>query len=128
MHPRTTTTATACRSAAGAPTPRRARPASGLRRPARPPPPTAGLSYKDAGVDIDAGNELVRRIKKLNPSIGGFSGMVPFGERNLGGGRGDVHPSMPRWMEHQLTHALGGAEGGGLVDAGHVRVQNRSLS
>lgn len=39
-----------------------------------------GLSYKSAGVDIDAGNELVKRIKKLNPSIGGFSGMVPFGE------------------------------------------------
>ena len=37
------------------------------------------LSYKSAGVDIDAGNELVRRIKKMNPSIGGFSGMVPFG-------------------------------------------------
>ena len=41
---------------------------------------TGGLSYKQAGVDIDAGNELVRRIKKMNPSIGGFSGMVPFGE------------------------------------------------
>jgi phosphoribosylformylglycinamidine cyclo-ligase len=40
-----------------------------------------GLSYKDAGVDIDAGNELVNRIKKLNPSIGGFSGLVPFGEQ-----------------------------------------------
>jgi len=42
-----------------------------------------GLSYKEAGVDIDAGNELVRRIQKLNPSIGGFSGMVPFGEQSL---------------------------------------------
>ena len=30
-------------------------------------------------MDINAGNELVRRIQKLNPSIGGFSGMVPFG-------------------------------------------------
>ena len=40
-----------------------------------------GLSYKDAGVDIDAGNELVKRIQKMNPSIGGFSGMMPFGER-----------------------------------------------
>ena len=40
-----------------------------------------GLSYKDAGVDIDAGNELVKRIQKLNPNIGGFSGMVPFGAR-----------------------------------------------
>ena len=37
------------------------------------------MSYKDAGVDIDAGAELVRRIQKLNPSIGGFSGLVPFG-------------------------------------------------
>ncbi len=39
-----------------------------------------GLSYKDSGVDIDAGAELVRRIQKLNPSIGGFSGLVPFGD------------------------------------------------
>lgn len=37
------------------------------------------LSYKDAGVDIDAGNELINRIKKLNPDIGGFNGMFPFG-------------------------------------------------
>lgn len=37
------------------------------------------LSYRTAGVDIDAGNELVRRIQKMNPNIGGFSGMVPFG-------------------------------------------------
>lgn len=43
-------------------------------------PASEGLSYKDAGVDIDAGNELVKRIQKLNPNIGGFSGMVPFGE------------------------------------------------
>jgi hypothetical protein len=37
------------------------------------------LDYKSAGVDIDAGNELVNRIKKLNPDIGGFSGLYPFG-------------------------------------------------
>ena len=40
-----------------------------------------GLSYKTAGVDIDAGNELVRRIQQMNPNIGGFSGMVPFGRQ-----------------------------------------------
>ena len=40
---------------------------------------SGGLSYKDSGVDIDAGAELVRRIQKLSPSIGGFSGLVPFG-------------------------------------------------
>mmetsp|Transcript_18686 Transcript_18686/g.56491 ORF Transcript_18686/g.56491 Transcript_18686/m.56491 type:complete len:386 (+) Transcript_18686:167-1324(+) len=41
------------------------------------------LSYKDAGVDIDAGNELVNRIKKLNPAIGGFAGTYPFGDGKL---------------------------------------------
>lgn len=48
-------------------------------RPAAAAAGSGGLSYKDAGVDIDAGNELVKRIQKLNPNIGGFSGMVPFG-------------------------------------------------
>lgn len=56
-----------------APAPRRGRSVA--------PRASGGMSYKDAGVDIDAGNELVRRIQKLNPSIGGFSGMVPFGEK-----------------------------------------------
>ena len=37
------------------------------------------LDYKAAGVDIDAGSELVRRIRRLNPEIGGFNGRVPFG-------------------------------------------------
>eukprot|EP00887_Chlorella_sp_A99_P001916 scaffold18.g1916.t1 len=51
---------------------------------------SGGLSYKDAGVDIDAGNELVRRIQKLNPSIGGFSGLVPFGDSYLVAGTDGV--------------------------------------
>ncbi|THU56969.1 hypothetical protein C4D60_Mb11t22810 [Musa balbisiana] len=38
-----------------------------------------GLTYKDAGVDIDAGSELVRRIAKLAPGIGGFGGLFPLG-------------------------------------------------
>lgn len=45
--------------------------------------PTASLSYRDAGVDIDAGAELVKRIQKLNPNIGGFSGLFPFGESTI---------------------------------------------
>eukprot|EP00882_Tetradesmus_deserticola_P017279 GHRQ01018508.1.p1 GENE.GHRQ01018508.1~~GHRQ01018508.1.p1 ORF type:complete len:160 (-),score=47.74 GHRQ01018508.1:159-638(-) len=49
-----------------------------------------GLSYKAAGVDIDAGDELVKRIQKLNPSIGGFSGLVPFGDSYLVAGTDGV--------------------------------------
>src|SRR5262249_40049597 len=46
--------------------------------------PMSGLSYRDAGVDIDAGDELVRRIKPLAErtripeqlgGIGGFAGL-----------------------------------------------------
>lgn len=38
-----------------------------------------GLTYKDAGVDIDAGSELVRRIARMAPGIGGFGGLFPLG-------------------------------------------------
>ena len=39
------------------------------------------MNYKDSGVDIDAGNEFVKELKKKAPSIGGFGGMfkVPCG-------------------------------------------------
>jgi len=39
------------------------------------------MNYKDSGVDIDAGNAFVSRLKKKAPAIGGFSGMmqVPSG-------------------------------------------------
>lgn len=48
------------------------------------------MSYKDAGVDIDAGNELVRRIKQLNPAIGGFSGAYDYGDSYLVAGTDGV--------------------------------------
>jgi hypothetical protein len=31
-------------------------------------------------VDIDAGTELVRRISKMAPGIGGFGGLFPWGK------------------------------------------------
>jgi phosphoribosylformylglycinamidine cyclo-ligase len=40
-------------------------------------------TYKQAGVNIDAGNELVRIIRKTAPSIGGFSGLYPLEKTNL---------------------------------------------
>ncbi|CAJ2633067.1 unnamed protein product [Trifolium pratense] len=36
-----------------------------------------GLAYSGAGVDINAGSELVRRIAKIAPGIGGFGGFFP---------------------------------------------------
>ncbi|XP_045816938.1 phosphoribosylformylglycinamidine cyclo-ligase, chloroplastic/mitochondrial-like isoform X2 [Trifolium pratense] len=38
----------------------------------------ASLTYRGAGVDIDAGSELVRRIAKMAPGIGGFGGFLPL--------------------------------------------------
>ncbi len=35
-------------------------------------------TYKNSGVNIDAGNELVKKLKKIIPSIGGFSGLFPL--------------------------------------------------
>ncbi|KAK8969616.1 hypothetical protein KSP40_PGU016010 [Platanthera guangdongensis] len=42
-----------------------------------------GLTYKDADVDINAGTELVRRIAKMAPGIGGFGGLYPLGDSYL---------------------------------------------
>jgi phosphoribosylformylglycinamidine cyclo-ligase len=36
------------------------------------------ITYAKAGVNIDAGNKLVKRIKKLAPKIGGFGGLFPL--------------------------------------------------
>lgn len=36
------------------------------------------ITYKKAGVDVDAGDALVQRIKKMSPAIGGFAGLFPF--------------------------------------------------
>lgn len=41
------------------------------------------LTYKDAGVDIDAGNDLINRLRASFPDIGGFGGLYPIGEQYL---------------------------------------------
>lgn len=48
------------------------------------------MTYKGSGVDIDAGAELVRRIKKLTPDVGGFGGLFPFGDSYLVAGTDGV--------------------------------------
>lgn len=39
------------------------------------------VTYKKAGVNIDKANELVKRIKKIAPKIGGFSGLFPLDKK-----------------------------------------------
>lgn len=41
------------------------------------------LTYKTAGVNIDAGNELVKRIAKFSPNIGNFTGNFLIGDNYL---------------------------------------------
>jgi phosphoribosylformylglycinamidine cyclo-ligase len=41
------------------------------------------ITYRKAGVDVDAGNALVERIKKMSPVIGGFAGLVPLPKKGL---------------------------------------------
>jgi phosphoribosylformylglycinamidine cyclo-ligase len=36
------------------------------------------VTYEQSGVSIDTGDEVVEDLKKINPSIGGFGGMVPI--------------------------------------------------
>ncbi|MDR1926548.1 MAG: phosphoribosylformylglycinamidine cyclo-ligase [Endomicrobium sp.] len=36
------------------------------------------ITYEKAGVNIEAGNELVKRLKKKLPKIGGFGGLFPI--------------------------------------------------
>ena len=64
------------------------------------------LSYRDAGVDIDAGDQLVENIKPyakrtLRPEvlsgIGGFGGLVEISKKIQRAGAGVRH----RWRRHQ---------------------------
>ncbi len=66
-----------------------------------------GLSYKQAGVDISAGDELVHRIQKLNPNIGGFSGLVPFGDSYLVAGTDGVGTKLKLAFDMQKHDTVG---------------------
>ncbi|MDD5382377.1 MAG: phosphoribosylformylglycinamidine cyclo-ligase [Candidatus Margulisbacteria bacterium] len=43
------------------------------------------MTYKQAGVDVDAGNEVVRRIRKFAKGIGFFGGLYPLGKNFIVG-------------------------------------------
>lgn len=66
-----------------------------------------GLTYKDAGVDIDAGSELVRRIAKMAPGIGGFGGLFPFGDSYLVAGTDGVGTKLKLAFETGIHDTIG---------------------
>lgn len=74
-------------------------------------PPVAAssqsLTYKDAGVDIDAGTELVKRIAKMAPGIGGFGGLFPFGDSFLVAGTDGVGTKLKLAFETGIHDTIG---------------------
>eukprot|EP00850_Spirogloea_muscicola_P003328 SM000013S26497 [mRNA] locus=s13:779856:781974:+ [translate_table: standard] len=67
----------------------------------------AGLTYRDAGVDIDAGAELVRRIARMAPGIGGFGGLFPFGDSYLVAGTDGVGTKLKLAFEMRRHDTIG---------------------
>ncbi|OQU77227.1 hypothetical protein SORBI_3009G012300 [Sorghum bicolor] len=65
------------------------------------------LTYKDAGVDVDAGNELVRRIARMTPWIGGFSGLFPFGKYYLAASTDGVGTKLKLAFETGIHDTVG---------------------
>lgn len=68
---------------------------------------SGGLTYKDAGVDIDAGSELVRRIAKMAPGIGGFGGLFPLGDSYLVAGTDGVGTKLKLAFETGIHDTIG---------------------
>ncbi|CAH8336011.1 unnamed protein product [Eruca vesicaria subsp. sativa] len=68
---------------------------------------TESLSYKGSGVDIDAGTELVRRIAKMAPGIGGFGGLFPLGDSFLVAGTDGVGTKLKLAFETGIHHTIG---------------------
>lgn len=66
-----------------------------------------GLTYKDAGVDIDAGSELVRRIARMAPGIGGFGGLFPLGDSYLVAGTDGVGTKVLLAFETGIHETIG---------------------
>ncbi|TKW25354.1 hypothetical protein SEVIR_3G113900v4 [Setaria viridis] len=66
-----------------------------------------GMTYKGAGVDIDAGTELVRRIRKMAPGIGGFGGLFPFGDHYLVAGTDGVGTKLKLAFETGIHDTIG---------------------
>jgi len=64
-------------------------------------------TYKESGVDIDAGNELIKRLKKYCPELGGFGGVYPLGDQYLVAGADGVGTKLKLAFETGRHHTVG---------------------
>lgn len=65
------------------------------------------LSYEEAGVDIESGDNLVERLKKFCPDIGGFGGLFPLGDDYLVAGADGVGTKLKLAFELNLHETIG---------------------
>jgi phosphoribosylformylglycinamidine cyclo-ligase len=65
------------------------------------------ITYKQAGVDIEAGYEVVRRIKKIAKGIGLFGGLYPFGKHYLVGATDGVGTKLKMAFMLNKHHTVG---------------------
>lgn len=65
------------------------------------------ITYKQAGVDIEAGYEVVRRIKKVAKGIGLFGGLFPFGKYYLVGATDGVGTKLKLAFMLNKHHTVG---------------------
>ncbi len=69
--------------------------------------PQDTLNYQSSGVDISAGNAFVDRLKKMNPDIGGFGGLFPFGDQYLVASTDGVGTKLKLAFEQQRHNTIG---------------------
>lgn len=65
------------------------------------------ITYKQAGVDIEAGYEVVRRIKKVAKGVGLFGGLFPFGKQYLVGATDGVGTKLKLAFMLNKHHTVG---------------------
>ncbi len=65
------------------------------------------LNYKEAGVDIARGDDLVERLKKFCPDIGGFGGLYPLGDNYLVAGTDGVGTKLKLAFELNQHETIG---------------------
>lgn len=65
------------------------------------------VTYKESGVNIAAGDELVERLRKICPEIGGFSGLYPLGDNYLVAGTDGVGTKLKLAFEMDCHDTVG---------------------